>query len=237
VLLVGDGGAGNLALDSGWVRVHQLLQVRETGAVQFNGGAIDLATGAAIFDYSTISPLSALTDQIESGRNNESWNGPGIHSSAAAAMPVTSIGIIEASDLGVMSFEGQTVDATTVLMRWTFTGDTDLDGAVDVGDLGRLASHWQSNGSWFDGDFDYNGTVDVNDLGLLASNWQAGVAAGPALMSFSYALSALGLPSISVPEPAMGGLLGLVLLSLKRSGRARQARTTSTGPSRPASPA
>jgi pectate lyase len=218
VLLVGEGGAGVLALDSGWVRVHQLLRVRETGVVQFNGGAIDLAAGAAIFDYSTTSPLHALTDHLATGRANGAWDGPGIHSSAAAAMPGTSLGIVEASDLGISSFEGQSVDGTTVLMRWTFTGDTDLDGVVDVADLGRLASNWQSTGTWFDGDFDYSGTIDVNDLGMLASNWQAGVATA-ASMRLSDALWSLGLPGMSVPEPAIAGVL-LMPWSMRRPRRA-----------------
>jgi hypothetical protein len=220
VLQIGEGGAGALALDSGWIRVHQLLRVRETGVVQFNGGAIDLAAGAAIFDYSADSPLNALTDQLQSGRAGGAWNGPGIHSSAAGALPGTGVGVVEASDLGVTSFEGQSVDGTTVLMRWTLVGDTELNGLVDVADLGRLASNWQSAGSWFDGDFDYNGTVDVNDLGLLASNWQAGAGSplGPGLVD---ALSALGLPVTSVPEPALMSLLGMIPWSLRRPGRAR----------------
>jgi hypothetical protein len=226
VLQVGEGGPGVLALDSGWVRVHQLLRVRETGVVQFNGGAVDLTSAAGIFDYSTTSPLSELTVQLQSGRNGGAWNGPGIHSSAAAAMPGTGIGIVEASDLGVTTFAGQPVDSTTVLMRWTFEGDTDLNGMVDVADLGRLASHWQSEGDWFDGDFDYNGTIDVNDLGMLASNWQAGVG-NPLGPSLSEALVALGLPTNTVPEPTLISALWVIPWSLKRGGRAaRSARLT-----------
>ena len=114
-------------------------------------------------------------------------------------------------------------------MRWTFVGDTDLNGLVDVADLGRLASNWQTSGTWFGGDFDYNGTIDVNDLGLLASNWQAGVG-NPLGPSLNDALQALGLPSVSVPEPTMIGLLGLMPWSqlgrarrrLKRPGLARR---------------
>jgi pectate lyase len=223
VLLVGDGGPGALALDAGWLRVHQLLRVRETGNLQFNGGAIDLATGAAIFDYSTTSPLGDLSAQLASGRAGGAWNGPGIHSSAAAAMPGTSIGIVEASDLGVSSFQGQSVDGTTVLMRWTFTGDADLNGMVDVGDLGRLASNWQSAGTWFDGDFDYSGFIDVSDLGILASNWQAGVGS-PLGPSLSDALAALGLPGVAVPEPGMLAAPGLLAGLLKRPARARRPR-------------
>jgi hypothetical protein len=75
-------------------------------------------------------------------------------------------------------------------------GDANLDGQVDVADLGILASHWQLTGFWTDGDFDNSGLIDVADLGTLASNWQAGVE------SFNAAVRALP-PGIVVPEPVL----------------------------------
>jgi hypothetical protein len=83
-------------------------------------------------------------------------------------------------------------------------GDADLDGDVDIADLGILASNWQLPGDLLHGDFDGNGTIDVNDLGLLASNWQAGVGSGQPL---GEALAAVGLPGSSVPEPGTAALL------------------------------
>src|SRR5262245_51509048 len=98
----------------------------------------------------------------------------------------------------------------------TWYGDADLNGQVDVNDLGILATNWQTSKNWAGGDFDYNGSVDVNDLGLLATNWQAGVGnpLGPA--SLAAALESLGLPSVSVPEPACAALLGLGAFVLRR---------------------
>jgi hypothetical protein len=109
------------------------------------------------------------------------------------------VGLGDNALMGLNSFNGITVDATTAFLKYTWGGDTDLDEDVDVADLGALASAWQSSGSWRNGDFDYNGTIDVNDLGLLASNWQAGVVAsgGPSLAD---ALASLGLP-VTLPEP------------------------------------
>jgi hypothetical protein len=92
-----------------------------------------------------------------------------------------------------------------------FAGDTNLDGKVDVADLGVLASNWQSTtGTWATGDFTDDGKVDVADLGLLATNWQAGVAG---------AASSLGLPgasSAAVPEPAVLGWLAMTAVGLWR---------------------
>jgi len=51
-------------------------------------------------------------------------------------------------------------------------GDVNLDGAVNVADLGILASNWQGSGGWSRGDFNYDGTINVADLGMLSTNWQ-----------------------------------------------------------------
>jgi hypothetical protein len=120
--------------------------------------------------------------------------------------------------LNASTFAGEAVDTSSLLVKFTYAGDTDLDGDVDVADLGNLASSWQTNGVWTRGDFDYNGTVDVNDLGLLATNWQAGVGT-PLGPSLTQALESLGLSSI--PEPASPSLLvsGLVASSVRKRRR------------------
>jgi hypothetical protein len=124
------------------------------------------------------------------------------------------------------TFAGQSVDGSAVLVRWTYEGDGNLDGKVDVADLGRLASNWQATGAWSGGDFNYDGTVNVADLGMLASNWQAGMNA-PLTPTDGHpwalpeALEALGLPAMSVPEPACAAItpLGLVFLRRRRGRR------------------
>jgi hypothetical protein len=85
-------------------------------------------------------------------------------------------------------------------------GDADLDGDVDVADLGILASNWQQAGDLLQGDFDGSGMIDVNDLGILASNWQTGVGIGPSLAEV---LAAFDLPIGSVPEPATVAILSI----------------------------
>jgi hypothetical protein len=110
-------------------------------------------------------------------------------------------------------------------VKYTYAGDSDLDGDVDVADLGALASNWQTAGLWSKGDFDYSGSIDVNDLGLLASNWQVGVGNPLKPMdgspwALAEALDSLGLPSLSVPEPAALGVLNIFLLLGHRRRRA-----------------
>jgi T5SS/PEP-CTERM-associated repeat protein len=139
--------------------------------------------------------------------------------SSSLASTSTRLGYGDNAVLNKAGFSGQAVDPSTLLIKFTYAGDTDLDGDVDVADLGNLASHWQGTGVWTDGDSDYSGSIDVNDLGLLATNWQAGVGS-PLGPSPGSALASLGLPSVAVPEPAMlYALLSTGLFPLTRPRR------------------
>ena len=72
-------------------------------------------------------------------------------------------------------FAGQTVDATTVLVKYTYAGDANLDGAVDGGDYGMIDNFAQvpSADGYFNGDFNYDGVVDGGDYGVIDNNMQA----------------------------------------------------------------
>jgi hypothetical protein len=103
-------------------------------------------------------------------------------------------------------------------------GDTNLDGIVDITDLGTLATNWQMPGSRAQGDFDGSGFIDITDLGLLASNWQEGVAAAAPRSDLAAALSSVQLPA-RVPEPSAAMLVaaGLALASTRRKRRKKMA--------------
>jgi hypothetical protein len=136
--------------------------------------SLDLHDNALLVDYTGDSPASFVRDHLVSGRNGGVWNGPGL--SSGAATPATGLGFAEATALFTAfpaSFGGQSVDATSILVRYTLLGDANLDRRVDVTDLGTLASHWQQSPRVFSqGDFNYDAVVDIADLGILASNWQ-----------------------------------------------------------------
>lgn len=91
-------------------------------------------------------------------------------------------------------------------------GDADLDGDVDLSDLGILATNYGQGQSmtWLKGDFDRDGDVDLSDLGTLATNYGAGQA--QAFADFQ----------ALVPEPsAMMATMGFLLLMPYRSPRRR----------------
>jgi hypothetical protein len=137
---------------------------------------LDLADNDMIVDYTGASPIDSIRSMLFTGRNGGAWNGGGIVTSLGNASTFA-LGFGEASSLFPGGrFAGGTVDSSAVVVKFTFYGDANLDGQVNVADLGMLASNWQRAGrNWSDGDFDYSSSVDVADLGLLASNWQAGV--------------------------------------------------------------
>ncbi len=77
---------------------------------------------------------------------------------------------------GSGTFRGVSVDNTSVIVAFTRYGDANLDGIVNVSDLGLLASNFRGSGGWGQGNFNYgNGVIDVTDLGLLASNFRLGI--------------------------------------------------------------
>jgi hypothetical protein len=95
-------------------------------------------------------------------------------------------------------------------------GDTQLDGEVNLLDLGRMADRWNAvQAGWADGDFTGDRSVNLLDLAILADNWgwpQAGEAisgggsvdgaAEPELTSSS---SAESTAPVSEPVPATTG--------------------------------
>lgn len=112
--------------------------------------------------------------------------------------------------------------ATVVTVAYTFYGDANLDGQIDIVDLGILATNWQAAGVWGDADFDYSGFVDIVDLGMLATNWQQGVGNPLGPQSFSDALAAMGLPLTAVPEPTTAALIIVTLAGVTSRHPRRQ---------------
>mgnify|MGYP000923327682 CR=1 FL=1 len=96
-----------------------------------------------------------------------------------------------------ISFEGMVTLPLT-------TGDANLDGVVDVTDLGILATNYggDTDITWGLADFNCDGVVDVTDLGILATNYGSGTPHGT-----------------PTPEPTTLGLLGIGVLGIIRRRR------------------
>src|SRR5205085_10250013 len=104
------------------------------------------------------------------GFQNGDWNGAGgIMSSTASPsngndMVQFSLGYADNSALELVgsdpytSFGGQPADSTSILVRYTYGADGNLDGVIDDKDVTIVASNWNQpkTGQWFFGHLDYD---------------------------------------------------------------------------------
>ena len=213
--------AGKTVTKTGNLVIKSPLTIESGGALVLGSGAaslfsapslatgakVDVQAGSLAIDYlGRATPAATIKAQLTSGYAAGAWNGAGISTSSAVAGQ-TALGWKE------------DVAAQSILIKYTYYGDANLDGQVDISDLGALAIGWQASAVWSRGDFDYSGFVDILDLGKLATNWQLGVNA-PLGPSFDEALASLGLAGASVPEPVSGtagALVGLLATMCRRS--------------------
>ena len=197
------------------------------------GGRLDLGTGDAILDYAGSSPLTEVAAWVASGCNGGAWDGAGIASIAAAADALTAIGVLDNTNPkvgGKTTFAGNSVDATSVLVKYTYWGDANLDGRVDANDYDVIDRNFLMNPpagdmGWWTGDFNYDGRIDANDYDridrafLFQGSPLSGGGSGaitPAAAPVDPLLGAASLDFVPalVPEPATLGLLGLGLAAL-----------------------
>jgi T5SS/PEP-CTERM-associated repeat protein len=205
-LLALNVNAGHAALTSGGAKVL----VTRSLSINSAAGQLDLANGAMILDYpGPVSPISTVKSWFATGYASGSWSGNGIVSSTAATMPRAALGYAEAIDLFSTfpaSFFGQSVDNTSILIRYTLAGDANLDGTVNTLDFNSLAANFSLGGRvWRNGDFNYDGVANALDFNAIASN-------------FGQTLSGAPLGTV-VPEPAYCMTLLLAALLTARHRR------------------
>jgi hypothetical protein len=105
-----------------------------------------------------------------------------LQSSKAANNPAhnTALGYVESSQIfgsagGV--FAGLAVDDSAVLVKYTWYGDTDLNGKINFDDYVRIDGGFNNHlTGWFNGDFNYDNKINFDDYVLidLAFNTQSG---------------------------------------------------------------
>jgi hypothetical protein len=93
---------------------------------------------------------------------------------------LTTLGIGEAADVLFLQpaatalWNGVTVDATTVIVKYTYTGDANLDGLINASDYGIIDNYYQFPGTTgcTNGDFNFDGVIDAGDYGLIDNGFQ-----------------------------------------------------------------
>ena len=125
---------------------------------------------------------------------------------------------------------GQTVTGSDTLVMYTYGGDANLDGKINVDDYGRIDLNIPLGTSgWYNGDFNYDGKINVDDYGIIDFN--VGIQGAPFPTSGGLAgsgASALGGVS-AVPEPAGVAILALGASALLGGRRCRRPRRHDAG--------
>jgi autotransporter-associated beta strand protein len=171
---------------------------------------LDVNDNDAIVNYSGTSPIGTIRGYLTSGFNNGNWNGKGIASTSAATRGgPTGIGYGEATDLGITMLDGVTIPGSAVIVKYTYNGDTNLNGTVGTDDFSRFLDGLATGGStWGQGDFTYDGKVDLgNDFnlflaGYLANGGALGELAPVIEANASLSSSQKTMLLAAVPEPA-----------------------------------
>jgi len=223
-LALAGGAKANLVAGHDKVLVAKALGIEEVGGVPTS--LLDLADNDMVVQHAegASDSTGAIRSWIASGYNGRKWDGNGIVSTSAADNASTyGLGYAQNGTLvnPFTTFDGQPVDSTSILVKYTYLGDLNLDGKVDDNDVTMLVLNYGTGWKpgrpagpayWQDGDVaKYDGKIDDNDVTALVLNYGAGWKPGMG--------GPLGGISAAVPEPATLALLalgGLAVLQRRR---------------------
>ncbi|MEA2707532.1 MAG: hypothetical protein QOF78_133 [Phycisphaerales bacterium] len=171
-------GSAVATLAAGGARV-----LKTTGLAIAAGARLDLTDNDLVIDYTgATSPLGAsdgsqysgVSGLIARGSNAGTWDGAGGIGTSMPAAGVdflTTLGVGEAAQVLDLSagqtalWEGTTVDATSVIVKYTWGGDANLDGIVNGDDYSSIDFHIAAAGAggYHNGDFNYDGIISGDD--------------------------------------------------------------------------
>lgn len=156
--------------------------VTRVGSLAIDTGAsLDLRDGDLILETNSEDQDAALTTVGQ-------WIADGqIMSSTAQGNPLHTTGLAamvnnDGTATPLMStFSGQSVSPYVVLVKYTYIGDADLNGVVDIDDYFRIdVGYARSRLGYRNGDFNYSGTITADDYFLIdrSALLQGGVLSG-----------------------------------------------------------
>jgi autotransporter-associated beta strand protein len=221
-LAVQSGADAELAAGNSRIIKTASLTVNGTGQLNLNDNK--LITQSAIGSFAG-SAYTGVTGLIQSGRNGGNWNGGGIVTSQSAAIGsnFTTLAVARGSEVKANTvsetalWAGQTITGTDTLVMYTYGGDANLDGKLNIDDYVRIDKGIAGGlTGWSNGDFNYDGKVNIDDYSTIID-----VNIGNQNGVFPTASGVA-----AVPEPITSALLILpaAALVLRRSRRRGQVR-------------
>ena len=173
-----------------------------------NGMIVDIASGGET------ATLTAVRDAIKPAYNNGAWGANGLTSSTITSTNKLALGYALVADVPSAAPGGQlfgvAADPTSVVVRTTIIGDTNLDSSVNFNDLLNLAKNYnQTSKFWQHGDSNYDGTVNFNDLLNLAKHYNQAMPTEPVAGASAEFQADMAAAFAAVPEPGTLGLLGI----------------------------
>jgi autotransporter-associated beta strand protein len=201
-------------------------------------GVLDIADNKLIVNDSTANhaaTAAALNSEVNAAAHTDPgtakprWDSPGITSSVIATGgtggtvdTAHSIGVADNATLGAFqrsSFGGQNVNAASILVGYTLSGDGNMDGKVDFFDFQLLQGDFNKAGVWQQGDFNHDGQVNFFDFQLLQGNFGKSMPGAPFAVVTPQQEAELVAFAQSVPEPSSVGILAMAASALLMSRR------------------
>jgi hypothetical protein len=198
VTLDNDGSAPSINVHQGSHKISATLAFAAPASLGLaSGTSLDITSNSLALD-SAFTPPTALRQYLLAGQ---------LRSSTAASDPQSLLGLGYAP-----------ASAAALLVRSTYLGDANLDGAITADDYALLDKGFATGGGfWWQGDFTYDGSV--NALDYLLIDRSLALQGGPLSPTFLAGRESQFGPAyvrqllMSVPEPSFAGcLVGTVAL-------------------------
>lgn len=160
--------------------VTRAISVRDGGTLDLSDNALLLTDGdpGSIGGWNG-SSYSGISGLLARGYNGGGWDGGGIvttqpdaRTGLATLAPATAAQVLGLQPGQTSLWNGETVDATTVIVKYTYGGDANLDGKLDADDYGSIDFSILVPGSsgYQNGDFNFDGKINADDYGVIDFN-------------------------------------------------------------------
>jgi autotransporter-associated beta strand protein len=178
-LTVNSGGAARMNTPAG-ANGLLIVDAMTIGAT----GLLHLADADLLWDYTSPSPYATAKTLVADGRSTGTR---GIVTAGGSSGNQV-LAVVDNAAWGRTEFRGIPIDAGTVVGKYTYFGDSNLDGKVTGDDYVAVDANLGAAGAqWFQGDFNFSGSVTGDDYVAIDANLGAGTGS-PAMFAEDQAL-------------------------------------------------